>query len=209
MFEVIVVRNLAEALRVKGSSVFELVHHTFYERDFIFFARLTAHLSKITGCDEKDAMEFGKLSELLYLSSLLHFSLTEVTENTEQLRAEKQMPVLLGDLLYGRFITALTESGKTAYLPIYLAYLKHFNVDGVDALEGRIAYTMDDAAALLTEKTAEVMALFTECAAETLLAEANVYLRNHWEGLRGEKISSFAVLEALLQKEFSQGAMVC
>ena len=198
MFEVIVVRNLAEALRVKGSSVFELVHHTFYERDFIFFARLTAHLSKITGCDEKDAMEFGKLSELLYLSSLLHFSLTEVTENTEQLRAEKQMPVLLGDLLYGRFITALTESGKSAYLPIYLAYLKHFNVDGVDALEGRIAYTM-----------AEVMALFTKCAAETLLAEANVYLRDHWEGLRGEKISSFAALEALLQKEFSQGAMVC
>ena len=202
-------RNLAEALRVKDSSVFELVHHTFYERDFLYFAHLAAHLGKMTGCDEKDAMEFGKLSELLYLSSLLHFSLTEVTENTAQLRAEKQMPVLLGDLLYGRFITTLTEYKKTAHLPIYLTYLKQFNADGVNALEGRMAYTMDDAAAFLTAKTAEVMASFSGCAADSVLSEAHAYLCEHWERLKGEKVSTFAALEALLQREFSQGAVVC
>ena len=96
-----IVQYLKEALRVKDTSVFELVDYTFYERDFVFFAQLIDHLGVLyNDCDKTELMDFAKLSQLLYLSSLLHFSLTEKTEDLQQLRAEKQMPVLLGDLLY-------------------------------------------------------------------------------------------------------------
>lgn len=202
-------RNLAMAMQVKDSSIFDLLHHTFYERDFIFFAHLAVQLGNLTGCSEKEALEFGELSELLYLSSLLHFSLTEHTETTEQLRAEKQMPVLLGDLLYGRFISALIKNKKTVCLPIYFSYLKQFNADGVEHLEGRKAYAMGDAIVLLTKKTAEAMAVFAGVEKDAVTAEAERYLETHWELLQGEKVSTYAALESLLQREFSQGAVVC
>lgn len=202
-------QTFADALQVKDSSVFDLLHHTFYERDFIFFMQLAAHLGRITGYDEKDSLIFGKLSELLYLSSLLHVSMTEDTETTVQLRAEKQMPVLLGDLLYGRFVSALVESKKMNYLQIYLDYLRQFNANGVDSLEGRTTYTMEHAVQLLTEKTAEVMALSAGMETTILIAEARSYFHAYWDALRGKTVNTMEGLERLLQREFSQGAMVC
>ena len=70
--EVMIVQYLKEALRVKDTSVFELVNYTFYERDFVFFAQLIDHLGVLyNDCDKTELMDFAKLSQLLYLSSLL------------------------------------------------------------------------------------------------------------------------------------------
>lgn len=198
-----------KALQVKDCSVFDLLHHTFYERDFVFFMRLTLHLGRMAGFSEKDAIVYGNLSELLYLSSLLHVSMTEQTETTAQLRAEKQMPVLLGDLLYGRFVSTLVENKKMAYLQNYLDYLRRFNANGVDSLEGRAVYTMEDAVQLLAEKTAEVMALSAGTEKTMLIAEAYAYFHAHWDALREKTVTTVEGLEALLQREFGQGAMVC
>lgn len=126
-----------------------------------------------------------------------------------QLRAEKQMPVLLGDLLYGRFVSALVESKKMNYLQIYLDYLRQFNANGVDSLEGRTTYTMEHAVQLLTEKTAEVMALSAGIENTVLIAEARSYFHAYWDALRGKTVNTMEGLERLLQREFSQGAMVC
>lgn len=202
-------QNLAEALQVKDSSVFELVGHTFYERDFVFFAQLIAHLGKVTGCDEKNVMEFAKLSQLLYLSSLLHFSLTEETKDTVQLRSEKQMPVLLGDLLYGRFISALIQTGKSAYLPFYIAYLKQFNMCGVLDLEGRFSFSETKMASILMEKTAEVIAAFSGQDRVDTIYEAELFFAEEWNPRKGKKITTMKELEELLDREFGQGAMIC
>ena len=201
--------TFADALRVKDGSIFDLLHHSFVERDFVFFAHLTTYLKNVTGCTEEDAMVFAKLSELLYLSSLLHFSVAEQTETTEALRAEKQMPVLLGDLLYGKFISALIEHGKSTCLPTYLVYLKQFNVCGVDAQEGRMQYSMDNAVQLLTEKTAEAMALFSGCQVEPVVQEANAYFSKQWMSSSRETVTTLDALKTLLEREFGQGAMVC
>lgn len=202
-------RDLAEAMRVNNSSVFELTDHTFYERDFVFFADLMSYLAKLTGCDEKNAMESAKLSQLLYLSSLLHFSLTEKTETTEQLRNEKQMPVLLGDLLYGRFISTLTETGKNVYLPNYLAYLKQFNRCCIEDLEGRFSFGMTQAASMLMEQSARVMAAFAGTEPIATLYEAELFFAEEWNPRKGDKISSMEELDALLERTFGQGAVVC
>lgn len=212
MFGVSIVKNFAELFRVKDSSLFELVKNTFYERDFIFFLHLTAYLAEKFECSKKDAIEFGVLAQLLYLSSLLHFSLKEDTLDTIQLRTEKQMPVLLGDLLYGRFIATLIETGNSVHLPIYISYLKTFNVLRADDLDGKYAYgvfTMDDAAKILTEKTAEIFSLRFDDLSSDVLAEAKKYFDTKWDTVTEKTIQSIAELEALLQREFDQGAMVC
>lgn len=202
-------QNLGEALQVKDSSVFELVHHTFYERDFVFFAQLIEHLGVLFDCDKTELMDFAKLSQLLYLSSLLHFSLTEETEDLKQLRAEKQMPVLLGDLLYGRFISTLIQTQKSAYLPFYIAYLKQFNMCGVEDLEGRFNFTTTQMASVLMEKTAEVIAAFTGKDRLEIIYEAEVFFAEEWNPRKGNKITTMDELEALLKSEFGQGAILC
>ena len=199
----------AEVLRVKDCTIFDLLHQSFEERDFIFFTRLAAHLGKLMGCTDQDAVDFGKLSELLYLSSLLHVSLSEETETMDTLRAEKQMPVLLGDLLYGKFISWLADCGKVQCLPTYLTYLRQFNINGVDGLEGRKIVNLDTAVQLLTEKTAEAMANFTNFDKLVAIDEAKAYWSAQWDALKGEKVDTFVELEALLQREFGQGAKVC
>ena len=190
-------QDFVDALRVKDNSIFDLLHHTFYERDFLFFIRLAKHLGERTGCEEQKAIELGKLSQLLYLSSVLHFSITEATTDTQILRAEKQMPVLLGDLLYGRFISALTATGNTAYLPIYLTYLKQFNANGVDHLEGRMAFDLDDAAVLLMKKTAEIFAVVLHQDAVAVLTDAEQYFAEEWIASKREKVTNMTELEGL------------
>ncbi len=189
---------LKEALRVKENTIFDLLQHTFYERDFAYFIKLAVHLGDVTGYDNRKAIKFGELSQLLYLSSLLHYSLTEDTTNTQQLRAEKQMPVLLGDLIYGRFISMLTNTGNTGYLPLYLTYLKVFNANGVEELEGRMVFDMHHAVQILTEKTAEIMASASGVAVAVVQNEANQYFQTHWDAEQGEKVTTFAALEAMM-----------
>ena len=102
--------HLAPALRVKDVTIFDLVEQEFYDGEFIFFSRLAAYLSKLAAIPAEDGQEIGVLSELMYLSSKMHVSLQTENESAQGLRTGLQMPVLLGDLLYGRFISALTEA---------------------------------------------------------------------------------------------------
>lgn len=203
------VRTLTEALRVNESSVFELIHRTFYERDFIFFAQLVEHLGDLFHSDKSELLGFAKLSQLLYLSSLLHYSLNEDTNTVEELRAEKQMPVLLGDLLYGRFISELIKTNKSEYLTFYLKYLKQFNICGVEDLENRFVFTEASMASMLMEQTARVFAAFTGNDTMDTLFEAELFFAEEWELRRGNKITTLDELEDLLYKTFGQEAMVC
>ena len=192
--------RLIDAMRVKDGSVFDLTHYTFYERDFVFFIRLAKEIGKLLRCDDEKAEQLGVLSQLLYLSSVLHVSLTEQTEDMAQLRAEKQMPVLLGDLLYGRFISALTDTGNSVHLPEYLSYLKKFNANSVDYLEGRMAFDMNHAAALLTEKTANVFSGCMGVTPDEVRVDAEQFFADEWNVSRGEKVTSMAELEDLFAR---------
>lgn len=192
--------KLVEAMRVKEGSVFDLTHYTFYERDFTFFIRLSKYLGRVVRCDKARAEEIGLLSQLIYLSSLLHVSITEETNDMEQLRAEKQMPVLLGDLLYGRFISELSETGNSSYLPIYLSYLKEFNANSIDSLEDRTEFDMKKAAFLLMVKTNEVFALVMGHNPLDVLMEGELFFAEEWNVSKGEKVTNMAQLEALFDR---------
>lgn len=196
----VIMHKLVEAMRVKEGSVFDLTHHTFYERDFTFFIRLSKYLGRVVRCDKARAEEIGLLSQLIYLSSLLHVSITEETNDMEQLRAEKQMPVLLGDLLYGRFISELSETGNSSYLPIYLSYLKEFNANSIDSLEDRTEFDMKKAAFLLMVKTNEVFALVMGHNPLDILMEGELFFAEEWNVSKGEKVTNMAQLEALFDR---------
>ncbi|MBQ5863762.1 MAG: hypothetical protein IIW67_08675, partial [Peptococcaceae bacterium] len=155
---------------------------------------------RVVRCDKARAEEIGLLSQLIYLSSLLHVSITEETSDMEQLRAEKQMPVLLGDLLYGRFISELSETGNSSYLPIYLSYLKEFNANSIDSLEDRTEFDMKKAAFLLMVKTNEVFAMVMGHNPLDVLMEGELFFAEEWNVSKGEKVTNMAQLEALFDR---------
>lgn len=204
-FEVIFLLNLIPALRVKDTTIFDLLDQNFYYGEFIFFSRLAAHLGRIAEISAEDAQEVGVLSELIYLSSKIHFFLVEKAETEEQLRAELQMPVLIGDLLYGRFVVSLTETEKKDYLPIYVDYLKQFNRHRIDMLLEQMPMKDEEQyVKLLTKKTAEVIAALadrTSIHRENLEIAAENYLEEQWALLYGEQITSLTVLEEKMQAE--------
>ncbi len=202
-------QKLAELLYVKDTTVFELVHHTFYERDFVFFGKLALHLGQVLGCTKEESLRFGKNSELLYLSSLLHFSLTEETDTPDSLRAEKQMPVLLGDLLYGHFISDIAKGTRPENLAICIRYLREFNARSIDDLEKRTTFTVDDMVLLLTEKTAEIMSTYYGVPYQPICDAAVDFFNTQWNHAKGAPIGTLTALEDLLHNEFGQGAMVC
>lgn len=192
--------HLAPALRVKDVTIFDLVEQEFYYGEFIFFSRLAAHLSKLAAISAEDGQEIGVLSELMYLSSKMHVSLRTKNDTEQALRAGLQMPVLLGDLLYGRFILALTEAEKNSLLPVYIAYMRQFS-----ARQAQASKTRDDFyIRLLVQKTAEAVAIVAgmDSAGQSRLeSAAGDYWTEQWEQLQGGKITTLAALEAALQAE--------
>lgn len=203
-FEVIVLLHLAPALRVKDVTIFDLVNQEFYYGEFIFFSRLAAYLSKIAGISAEDGQEIGILSELMYLSSKIHFCLNETTNGEQSLRRGLQMPVLVGDLLYGRFIVCLTESGKKDLLPVYMEYLRAFNAEQVHVLRQNEEKTGVSYISLLAEKTAEAIMLLADKSSvqlEQLKQVAENYFKEHWTSMQGAPITQLAALENALQAE--------
>lgn len=204
-FEVIFLLNLIPALRVKDVTIFDLLDQEFHYGEFIFFSRLANHLGKIVALSKKDAQDVGILSEIMYLSSKIHCSLVEQPETEQQLRAALQMPVLLGDLLYSRLIVHMTETGKTACLPVYLDYLRQFNQQRIDDLvQQKQTLHQEFYLVLLAQKTAAAIALLVGATAtvqENLKIAAENYLREQWPLLYGEQITSLEALETRIQAE--------
>lgn len=195
--------HLAPALRVKDVTIFDLVDQEFYYGEFIFFSRLAAHLSSVAGISAEDGQEIGVLSELMYLSSKIHFSLHGTANGAQDLRAGLQMPVLIGDLLYGRFIVCLTEAEKTALLPIYMEYLWAFNAEQVYTLQQTGERAGASYIGMLVEKTADAVALLAGdgFAKEQLRLAADHYFKEQWTSMQGAPITQLAVLENALQAE--------
>lgn len=203
-FEVIILLHLAPALRVKDVTIFDLVDQEFYYGEFIFFSRLAAHLSRVAGISAEDGQEIGVLSELMYLSSKIHFSLQETVASEQELRAGLQMPVLIGDLLYGRFIVYLTEAGKKDLLPVYMEYLRTFNAEQVRALQKKQETPGASYICLLAEKTADAVVSLADkrsVQAGQLRLVAENYFKEQWTNMQGAPITQLAVLENALQAE--------
>lgn len=206
--EVILLLNLIPALQVKNLTIFDLVGQPFQYGEFVCYSQLAAHLGKLAGISAEDAQEVGILSELLYLSSKLHDNLSEQVESTPQLRTELQMPVLLGDLMYGRFLSSITVAGKKEILPVYIEYLQQFNAKRIEMLRHDIP---DESVVfyvgLLADKTAEVIArlagMHTERQLE-LKRAAEAFMQKQWQK-HTEAVHSLMELEQMLQAETCQG----
>ena len=190
--------NLVPALRVKDVAIFDLLEQEFHYGEFIFFSQLAAHLGRIANISAKDAKEVGLLSELIYLSSKIHFFVAEKTDERTQCSA-LQMPVLIGDLLYSRFVVFLSEFGKVAYLPIYLEYLRQFNQQRIEDLQKQQDTVHTEyIVRLLSQKTAAVVASIAGGNGEmqnTLQTAAENFWQEQWALLYGKRVTSLADLE--------------
>lgn len=196
--------NLIPALQVKDLTIFDLAGQPFQYSEFVFYSQLASHLGKLAGISDEDAQDVGVLSELIYLSSKLHDNLAEQVDSVAQLRSSLQMPVLLGDLMYGRFLSSITVSGKKGILPVYIEYLQQFNALRIEMLRkqntdsGTPFYV-----GLLAQKTAECIARLAGMhngGSDELKRTAESFLQNHWQ-VSGERITSLNMLEQMLQGE--------
>lgn len=197
--------NLIPALRVKDTTVMSLLRQEFYYGDFVFFPHLAVHLGRLAALPVQTAQKVGVLSALIYLSSKIHFAVQEQAETAQEMCTGVQMPVLLGDLLYGQFLRYLADQALEDYLPVYLTYLQQFNDRQVTDLQtGQSAESAEFYIQLLAEKTATVIGMlagFGPDERQALEKAADQYLQMQWACLRGAPIEDIAVLEEKLQAE--------
>ena len=62
---------------------------------------------------------------------------------------------------------------------------------------------------MLMEQSARVMAAFAGTEPIATLYEAELFFAEEWNPRKGDKISSMEELDALLERTFGQGAVVC
>lgn len=196
-------QTLISALRVKDTTIFELLEQEFYYGDFIFFPQLTAYLGRIANINTRLVKEVGILSELVYLYAKIHGSIATEWTKGEKFCKTVQMPVLLGDLFLGKFYKTLHEYAREDTLTIYLEFMKELNRERIGQLEkpsGKIFNWI----ALLTETTVNVLCMLAGITAEEkdiLYNAAQNFREEYGTVFHEERITGLSALEQRLQAE--------
>lgn len=196
-------QTLISALRVKDTTIFELLEQEFYYGDFIFFPQLTAYLGRIANINTKLVKEVGILSELVYLYAKIHGSIATEGTKGEKFCKTVQMPVLLGDLFLGKFYKTLHEYAREDTLTIYLEFMKELNRERIGQLEkpsGKIFNWI----VLLTETTVNVLCMLAGITAEEkdiLYNAAQNFREEYGTVFHEERITGLSALEQRLQAE--------
>lgn len=194
---------LISALRVKDTTIFELLEQEFYYGDFIFFPQLTAYLGRIANINTRLVKEVGILSELVYLYAKIHGSIATEGTKGEKFCKTVQMPVLLGDLFLGKFYKTLHEYAREDTLTIYLEFMKELNRERIGQLEkpsGKIFNWI----VLLTETTVNVLCMLAGITAEEkdiLYNAAQNFREEYGTVFHEERITGLSALEQRLQAE--------
>lgn len=196
-------QTLISALRVKDTTIFELLEQEFYYGDFIFFPQLTAYLGRIANINTRLVKEVGILSELVYLYAKIHGSIATEGTKGEKFCKTVQMPVLLGDLFLGKFYKTLHEYAREDTLTIYLEFMKELNRERIGQLEkpsGKIFNWI----VLLTETTVNVLCMLAGITAEEkdiLYNAAQNFREEYGTVFHEERITELSALEQRLQAE--------
>ena len=195
--------NLLSNLTVKDLYFSQLLQLPVYERDLTFYTNLADALGKESEAAYTDTQQIGLLSELIYLYSLLHFSVEEVTGEDVSFRTSLQMPVLLGDLLLGRFYEAMAECNKEDCLDYYVNYIRDFSAKQIDAIDAgvptdaSIPHFVFDMAEVTVQSVLKYSKNTDEAALRSM---AEQYVANHWVQDKGMPVTTAEQAEALLKE---------
>lgn len=198
-------KETVEMVRINHQSVFDLLDMPFYQEDFCFFPELALALGEAAQATPEQASKIGILSEIIHLSSKIHLMIAEETPTVQAERQQMQLPILVGDLLYGRFIHYLTAHDLEQYLPLYLQYLKNLNSCAANSLREQTVWQENKFAhqtQMLAAVTAEVFALICgEEKQQLLAAKAEQMVAERLSTWMEKKIMSLAELQSIAETE--------
>lgn len=130
-------------MATKQGNIYEHLDIPFNMLELTFFYQLADwYCTEEPSADQKKIHEIALLSTLIFLSSKIHFAITENLSEETALRQKMQFPILIGDLLYSLFLAEIVEQDNLAYLNDYMAYLIIFNSSILDYIDGQ--YTLQD-----------------------------------------------------------------
>lgn len=125
---------------IKNGSIFDIVDFPFNGSELTFFYRLTNFFQTDDEPSVKeDRYHLALLSTLIYLSSKIHFLISEHNDTEIAMRQKLQFPVLVGDLLYSLFFAEILKGPYFSQLDNYIEQLIAFNADMVDYLERQLS----------------------------------------------------------------------
>lgn len=136
----IILKQYERVLAIKNGSIFDIIDLSLNRSEFTFFYRLLHFFEQ--GNDQRDQEllnEAALLSTLVYLSSKIHFSISEHTETEADMRGKLQFPILVGDLLYSCFFEEIVKGNFMSNLEDYATYLNQFHADMIDYLSSKTA----------------------------------------------------------------------
>lgn len=135
-----VLQQIERITAIKNGSIFDIVDFPFNGSELTFFYRLTNFFqAEAEQTAKEDRYHLALLSTLIYLSSKIHFSISEHNDTEIAMRQKLQFPVLVGDLLYSQFFAEILKGPYYSKLDNYIAQLIAFNADMVDYLEQQLS----------------------------------------------------------------------
>lgn len=135
-----ILQQYQKVTAIKNGSIFDIVDFPFNGSELTFFYRLTNFFQANDEPSAKsDRYHLALLSTLIYLSSKIHFLISEHNDTEIAMRQKLQFPVLVGDLLYSLFFAEILKGPYYSKLDNYIEQLIAFNADMVDYLERQLS----------------------------------------------------------------------
>ena len=131
----LMIKQYQRVLATRGGTILDSVNLPFNGSEFTFFYRLLQFWAQDDQERQEALYEVAFLSTLVYLSTKIHFSISEEPVTEEQTRGELQFPILAGDLLYSCFFAEIIQGEFMPHLEKYTDYLAEFNAELVDYLQ--------------------------------------------------------------------------
>ncbi|MEG6617597.1 polyprenyl synthetase family protein [Peptococcaceae bacterium 1198_IL3148] len=100
----------------KSGHAGQFAHLEFSRLDSIIRPALTILVGKMFSFEKNKLVTLASILQLIYMSSQIHANVTESNQEVNDVRDGCQLPVLVGDYLFGKFFTHLSDHDMLEYL---------------------------------------------------------------------------------------------
>lgn len=135
----LIVARVRSTLKIKHGFINEILDNKISEKEMFFYIGL------ILRCDFNEKGYTNKVktlatvTQIIYLATKIHSLATENTGQKRKFKKEVQMPILIGDLLYGEIYDILCKEDSLEFTDDILEYVSTLSLGWINFFEGKIS----------------------------------------------------------------------
>lgn len=162
--------KIKEELKIrKSGNAGQFTHLEFSRFDSIIRPAITILVGKLFSYKKDKLVALASIFQFIYMSSQIHSQITEGEAEVDDVRDGCQFPVLVGDYLFGKFFSHLSDEGMLEYLGPLAEIICRINEGATlrnQHPNANINSTPELALTIIRKETAELFAGCTSLAAK-------------------------------------------